>query len=93
MGRRGIRRRFRRLGREFLASVGVRLEGLVVFKIERRPRGASRINPLLHLLQRAMACQAMVVRLGARRNIATRHPHQPKNHVASTRQATMAYQT
>jgi hypothetical protein len=46
-----------------VAFVGVRLEGLVVFKIERRPRGASRINPLLHLLQRAMACQAMVVRL------------------------------
>ena len=34
-------------------------------EIERRPRGASRINPLLHLLQRTSACKAMVVRLGA----------------------------
>jgi len=25
------------------------------FEIERRPRGASRLKPLLHLLQRAMA--------------------------------------
>ncbi|WP_143512546.1 MULTISPECIES: hypothetical protein [unclassified Pseudomonas] len=31
---------------------GVCLAGCGVFEIERRPRGASRINPLLHLLQR-----------------------------------------
>jgi len=32
-------------------------------EIERRPRGASRASSLLHLLQRATVCQAMVVRL------------------------------
>ena len=35
-----------------------------VLEIERRPRGASRASPLLHLLQRAMACEAIVVSLG-----------------------------
>ena len=35
-------------------------------EIERRPRGASRINPLLHLLQRGHACEAMVVSRFAR---------------------------
>ena len=32
-------------------------------QIERRPRGASRASPLLHLLQRAMACEAIVASL------------------------------
>ncbi|WP_219619463.1 hypothetical protein, partial [Pseudomonas plecoglossicida] len=30
---------------------------------ERRPRGASRLKPLLHLLQLAYVCQAMVASL------------------------------
>ena len=42
---------------------GVRLEGFGALEIERRPRGASRMNPLLHLLQRDHACEAMVVSL------------------------------
>jgi hypothetical protein len=32
-------------------------------QIERRPRGASRMNPLLRLLQRGHACEAMVFSL------------------------------
>jgi len=32
-------------------------------QMERRPRGASRLKPLLHLLQRAMACEAIVASL------------------------------
>ena len=32
----------------------------IALEIERRPRGASRASPLLHLLQRAMACEAIV---------------------------------
>jgi hypothetical protein len=43
--------------------LGARREMGGAGQIERRPRGASRMNPLLHLLQRATICQAMVVRL------------------------------
>jgi hypothetical protein len=38
------------------------VESFSVVKIERRPRGASRMNPLPHLLQRTTVCQAMVAR-------------------------------
>jgi hypothetical protein len=36
-----------------LGCAGVRLDICSAYQIERRPRGASRMNPLLHLLQRA----------------------------------------
>jgi len=39
----------------FRISPGARHGMFSACEIERRPRGASRINPLLHLLQRAMA--------------------------------------
>jgi len=51
-------------------------------EIERRPRGASRLKPLLHLLQRATVCKAMVERLW----------RLPKNRVVPTRLATVAFQ-
>jgi hypothetical protein len=44
-------------------GAGVCLEWCMGVEIERRPRGASRINPLLHLLQRDHVCEAMVVSL------------------------------
>jgi hypothetical protein len=58
------------------------VESFSAVKIERRPRGASRINPLLHLLKRTTVCEAMVARLGC----------PPKNRVVQTRLTTMAYQ-
>ncbi|WP_217997301.1 hypothetical protein, partial [Pseudomonas plecoglossicida] len=52
------------------------------WEIERRPRGASRLKPLLRLLQRATFFQARVVRLW----------RPPRNRVVSSRLATMPYQ-
>ena len=36
-----------------------------VFEIERRPRGASRINPLLHFFRANYSWEVIAVRLGA----------------------------
>jgi hypothetical protein len=46
----------------FVVSGVACLGSCVAIEIE-RPRGASRINPLLHLLQRGHACEVMVVSL------------------------------
>ena len=59
--------------REPVESESASLGFACAASIERRPRGASRINLPLHWLQRATVCQALVVRLwcmainGARR--------------------------
>ncbi len=42
---------------------GVRLEGFGALEIERRPRGASRMNPLLHLFRASYSCEANRARL------------------------------
>jgi len=63
-----------------------------VFEIERRPRGASRMNPLLHLLQRAIHFRPCLLALVQVLRQAWRQKRQPKNLAVPTRLSTMAYQ-
>ena len=48
-----------------VALRGARLGGFGAYETERRPRGASRMNPLLHLLQSAVPGRPWLFALGA----------------------------
>ena len=61
-------------------------------EIERRPRGASRASPLLHLLQRAVPVGPWLLALAHGPRLAGRRQRQPKNRVVPTRLTTMACQ-
>ncbi|MBV4504268.1 hypothetical protein HU751_005365 [Pseudomonas sp. BW13M1] len=71
---------------------GVHRQGCGAYEIERRPRGASRMNPLLHLLQRAEPVRPWLPALAQGLRQVGRRQCPPKNRVERTRLTTMAYQ-